>query len=141
MIKTISGKICITIAVVAVMIYALAGFISMDNNVTKDQVEQTSHESILEGLEKMEGYYYLCEKNNGKQIGTIRTCQVKKFEGNTVRILITSDYDPEVYEFTYSEDGTLYSQEMGSGNMTYKKKLEKIVLTFKKGDTTWKFSK
>lgn len=142
--KTINRKTWIIITSVAVAILAIAIAVPImipDKKAVEEPVVQNSREHILEAIAGLEGYYYLQETNEGKLIGTIRTCQVKKFDGNTARILITSDYDPEVYEFTYSEDGTLYSQEMGSGNMTYKKKLEKIVLTFKKGDTTWKFSK
>lgn len=106
------------------------------NGTKKEQAVQTSPTM----MPSLEGFYYLKVTNGDTQEGTLRTCQVREYGNNTARVLVTSDYDPEVYEFTYSDDGTLYSRDMGSGKMTYNKRLDRIVLTFKKDDTTWEFT-
>lgn len=141
--KKISRRTWTMAGVAAVVILVLSTIVPVmmsGNEVNVEQTEYNSQVAIGQAIEKLEGYYYLQEYNGDTPIGSIRTCQVKKFEGNTARILITSDYAPVVYEFTYNEDGTLYSSDMGSGKMTYDKQLDEIVLTFKKDDTTWKFT-
>lgn len=54
--------------------------------------------------------------------------------GNYV-LRIYDEYEPRTVLLTVTDDGTLESEELGKGTMTYKKNIDKTTLTFIKEDS------
>ena len=97
--------------------------------------------NVSAAIGRLEGNYTLREKNAGVLVNGIRTAAIKKTSETQARILVVSEYGPEIYEFTLDANGSIESQQLGKGEITYNEKLDKITLTFKQGERICEFTK
>lgn len=96
---------------------------------------------IVKAIDKIEGNYTLREKNGSTSINGIRTAAIKKVSDTEARILVTSEYGPEFYDFTFTSDGKIQSEKLGTGEISYNDRLDKITITFKEGERICEFTK
>lgn len=122
-------------ALVIGLMYYQKPFNGGDTNPTQTEV------SIAPALNKLEGNYTLREKNAGTLVNGIRTAAIKKESDTQARILVTSEYGPEFYDFTITVDGKIQSEQLGTGDITYNERLDKVTLTFKQGERLCEFTK
>lgn len=97
--------------------------------------------NVLTAIGRLEGNYTLREKNAGVLVNGIRTATIKKTSETQAKILVVTEYGPELYEFTLNADGSVVSEQLGKGEITYNEKLDKITLTFKQGERICEFTK
>jgi serine/threonine protein kinase len=97
--------------------------------------------NVLTAIGRLEGNYTLREKNAGVLVNGIRTAAIKKTSDTQARILVVSEYGPEIYEFSLDASGSIESEQLGKGEITYNEKLDKITLTFKQGERICEFTK
>lgn len=124
-------------AVLMVFLYFTFGQSDSNNNGTVVQIEV----NVATAISRLEGNYTLREKNSGVSVNGIRTAAIKKTSESQARILVSTEYGPEFYDFTYSVNGSVESEQLGKGEITYNEKLEKITLTFKQGERICEFTK
>lgn len=96
---------------------------------------------IAKAIDKIEGNYTLREKNGSTSINGIRTAAIKKKSDTEARILVTSEYGPDFYDFTFTSDGKIQSEKLGTGEIAYNERLDKITITFKEGERVCEFTK
>lgn len=96
---------------------------------------------IAKAIDKIEGNYTLREKNGSTSINGIRTAAIKKMSDTEARILVTSEYGPDFYDFTFTSDGKIQSEKLGTGEIAYNERLDKITITFKEGERICEFTK
>lgn len=127
------------IAIAAVLYYAIgnkgnAQITAEDNSTVPEMVVSTA-------IEHIEGNYSLREKADGALVNGIRTCVIKKTSDTQGSILVTSEYDPEIIDFSFDAYGKVSSEQLGSGEITYNEKLNKTTITFKQGNRICEFIK
>lgn len=105
------------------------------------QVDPETAKAIATAIERIEGNYALRERVNGELVNGIRTCAIKKNSDSHGQILVTSEYGPEFYDFTFDTYGNVSSEKLGTGEITYKEKLDKVTITFKQGERVCEFTK
>lgn len=97
--------------------------------------------NVLTAIGRLEGNYTLREKNAGVLVNGIRTAAIKKTSDTQARILVVTEYGPEMYEFTLNANGSVESEQLGKGEISYNEKLDKITLTFKQGERICELTK
>ena len=97
--------------------------------------------NLSTAISRLEGNYTLREKNAGVLVNGIRTAAIKKTSDIQARILVVSEYGPEIYEFSLDASGSIESEQLGKGEITYNEKLDKITLTFKQGERICELTK
>ena len=127
------------IAIAAVLYYAIGNkgntqITAEDNSAVPEMVVSTA-------IEHIEGNYSLREKVDGVLVNGIRTCAIKKTSDTQGSILVTSEYNPEIIDFSFDAYGKVSSEQLGSGEITYNKKLNKTMITFKQGNRICEFIK
>ena len=115
-------------------------FVKDDNNNDNGCVAKTELNASA-AIGRIEGNYTLREKNAGVLVNGIRTATIKKTSETQAKILVVTEYGPELYEFTLNADGGVVSEQLGKGEITYNEKLDKITLTFKQGERICEFTK
>ena len=125
-------------AVFASLLYL--GFANFDSNKNGGETVQTEM-SVSTAISRIDGNYTLREKNAGVSVNGIRTAAIKKTSESQARILVSTEYGPEFYDFTFSVNGSIESEQLGKGEITYNEKLDKISLTFKQGERICEFTK
>lgn len=116
------------------------GFANSDSNTDDGDAVRTEM-VVSTAISRLEGNYTLREKNAGVSVNGIRTAAIKKTLESQARILVSTEYGPEFYDFTYSVNGSVESEQLGKGEITYNEKLDKITLTFKQGERICEFTK
>ena len=111
-----------------------------DSNKNVGEPAQTEV-NLSTAISRLEGNYTLREKNAGVLVNGIRTAAIKKTSETQARILVVSEYGPEIYEFTLDASGSIESEQLGKGEITYNEKLDKITLTFKQGERICELTK
>lgn len=104
-------------------------------------IQTVDNIGIVKAIDKIEGNYTLREKNGSTSINGIRTAAIKKTSDSEARILVTSEYGPEFYDFTFTSDGKIQSEKLGTGEIAYNERLDKITITFKEGERICEFTK
>lgn len=97
--------------------------------------------NVLTAIGRLEGNYTLREKNAGVLVNGIRTAAIKKTSDTQARILVVTEYGPEMYEFTLNANGSVESEQLGKGEISYNEKLDKITLIFRQGERICEFTK
>lgn len=123
-------------ASVAALLYF---FIPSANSTTQTQ-EIGISETISKALSKIDGNYAMREISDGVLVNGIRTAAIK-VKDSQGQILVVSEYEPEIIDFTINLDGTLISNQLGTGEITYNERLDKITLRFKQNDVVCEFTK
>ena len=91
--------------------------------------------SILPDVQKigsLEGSYSMKFTSAGET--RYATAAVKKTGDRQYQIARVTVYGPTVYTFTVSEDGTVSSEELGTGSITYRSDLKLTTIRFEKTD-------
>lgn len=128
-------------ACAAVVVVGLAfAILPSDNEAIAGHATQTEL-AITTATNRLDGNYTLREMNGGTLVNGIRTAAIKKTSESQARILVTSEFGPEFYDFTLNTNGIVKSEQLGTGEITYNKKLDKITLTFKQGERICEFTK
>ena len=125
-------------AVFAGLLYI--GFANSDSNTDDGDAVRTEM-VVSTAISRLEGNYTLREKNAGVSVNGIRTAAIKKTSESQARILVSTEYGPEFYDFTLNTSGQIESEQLGKGEITYNEKLDKITLTFKQGERICEFTK
>lgn len=115
-------------------------FVKDDNNNDNGSVAKTELNASA-AIGRIEGNYTLREKNAGVLVNGIRTATIKKTSETQAKILVVTEYGPELYEFTLNANGSVESEQLGKGEISYNEKLDKITLTFKQGEGICEFTK
>lgn len=131
------GYVWVCAAIVAAIVYVAMPL--GKESPTKHDVQ--TELAITAAISRLEGNYTLREKNGGTLVNGIRTAAIKKIAELQAQILVTSEYGPEFYDFTISSNGIVESEQLGTGEITYNEKLDKITLTFKRGERICEFVK
>ena len=125
-------------AVFASLLYI--GIAYSDSNTDDGDAVRTEM-IVSTAISRLEGNYTLREKNAGVSVNGIRTAAIKKTSESQAKILVSTEYGPEFYDFTFSLNGSIESEQLGKGEITYNEKLDKITLTFKQGERICEFAK
>lgn len=125
-------------AVFAGLLYI--GFANSDSKTDDGDAVRTEM-VVSTAISRLEGNYTLREKNAGVSVNGIRTAAIKKTSESQARILVSTEYGPEFYDFTLNANGQIESEQLGKGEITYNEKLDKITLTFKQGERICEFAK
>jgi hypothetical protein len=127
--------LCAVLAIVVV--YAI-----IPSNSESSVVSGTQQELALSpAINNLDGNYTFREKSGSTPVNGIRTSAIRKLSDSEGQILVTSEYDPEFYDFTFTLDGRVQSEQLGVGEISYNKKLDKITITFKQGERICEFTK
>jgi hypothetical protein len=116
------------------------GFANSDSKTDDGDAVRTEM-VVSTAISRLEGNYTLREKNAGVSVNGIRTAAIKKTSESQARILVSTEYGPEFYDFTLNANGQIESEQLGKGEITYNEKLDKITLTFKQGERICEFAK
>ena len=128
----------ISAAVFAGLLYI--GFANSDSNTDDGDAVRTEM-VVSTAINRLEGNYTLRKKNAGVSVNGIRTAAIKKTSESQAKILVSTEYGPELYDFTLNTSGQIESEQLGKGEITYNEKLDKITLTFKQGERICEFTK
>ena len=93
------------------------------------------HVSALPDVQKignLEGSYSMKFTASGET--RYATASVKKVAERQYQIARVTVYGPAVYSFTISEDGTVKSDELGTGTIIYRSDLKLTTIRFEKTD-------
>lgn len=124
-------------AVLMAFLYFTFGQSDSNNSGTVVQTDI----NVATAISRLEGNYTLREKNSDVSVNGIHTAAIKKTSESQARILVSTEYGPEFYDFTFSVNGSIESEQLGKGEITYNEKLDKISLTFKQGERICEFTK
>lgn len=108
---------------------------------TSTDIQTAVNVGITKAIHNLEGNYTLREKNGSTPVNGIHTAAIKKLSDSQARILVTSEYGPDFYDFTYTSDGKVQSKKMGTGEIIYNERLDKITIIFKQGERICEFTK
>ena len=89
--------------------------------------------SLLPDVQKignLEGSYSMKFTSDGET--RYATASVKKVAERQYQIARVTVYGPTVYTFTVAEDGTVSSEELGTGNVSYRSDLKLTTIRFEK---------
>lgn len=124
-------------ALTIIVIYTIIPINSKSSVVSGTQQEQ----ALSPAIKNLEGNYTLRERLGSTLVNGIRTSAIKKISESDGKILVTSEYGPEFYDFTFTSDGKVQSEQLGVGEISYNKKLDKITIMFKQGERICEFTK
>ena len=91
------------------------------------------HVSLLPDVQKignLEGSYSMKFTSDGET--RYATASVKKVAERQYQISRVTVYGPTVYSFTVAEDGTVSSEELGTGTVSYRSDLKLTTIRFEK---------
>ena len=91
------------------------------------------HVSLLPDVQKignLEGSYSMKFTSDGET--RYATASVKKVAERQYQIARVTVYGPTVYSFTVAEDGTVSSEELGTGTVSYRSDLKLTTIRFEK---------
>ena len=110
---------------------------------SKNEVETSTQieSSLITAINHLEGNYTLRETYDGKLVNGIRTAAIKKTSESLARILVSTEYGPEFYDFSLNTGGIIKSEQLGTGEITHNERLDKITLTFKQGERICEFTR
>ena len=89
--------------------------------------------SVLPDVQKignLEGSYSMKFTSDGET--RYATASVKKVAERQYQIARVTVYGPTVYSFTVAEDGTVSSEELGTGTVSYRSDLKLTTIRFEK---------
>lgn len=110
------------------------------DNKSRDKSLKVEDVSFIDFNNRIEGNYSLKQIYNGEQVGNIRTSIIRKSELG-YNITIITDFGPKHHTFVINENNKLSSETIGHGTISYKKNVDKIIITFKSGENVWEFTK
>ena len=93
-------------------------------------VQQVSHLPDVQKVGNLEGSYSMKFTSDGET--RYATASVKKVAERQYQIARVTVYGPTVYSFTVAEDGTVSSDELGTGSITYRSDLKLTTIRFEK---------
>ena len=93
-------------------------------------VQQVSVLPDVQKVGNLEGSYSMKFTSDGET--RYATASVKKVAQRQYQISRVTVYGPAVYTFTVAEDGTVTSEELGTGTITYRSDLKLTTIRFEK---------
>ena len=93
-------------------------------------VQQVSLLPDVQKIGSLEGSYSMKFTSDGET--RYATASVKKVAQRQYQISRVTVYGPAVYTFTVAEDGTVTSEELGTGTITYRSDLKLTTIRFEK---------
>jgi len=95
-------------------------------------VQQVSALPDVQKIGNLEGSYSMKFTSEGET--RYATASVKKMAERQYQVARVTVYGPVVYSFTVHEDGTVQSDELGTGSVTYRSDLKLTTIRFEKKD-------
>ncbi|MBR2747846.1 MAG: hypothetical protein IKD95_05805 [Bacteroidales bacterium] len=93
-------------------------------------VQQVSLLPDVQKIGNLEGSYSMKFTSDGET--RYATASIKKVAQRQYQISRVTVYGPAVYTFTVAEDGTVTSEELGTGSITYRSDLKLTTIRFEK---------
>ena len=93
-------------------------------------VQQVSLLPDVQKIGNLEGSYSMKFTSDGET--RYATASVKKVAERQYQIARVTVYGPTVYSFTVAEDGTVSSEELGTGSVSYRSDLKLTTIRFEK---------
>ena len=93
-------------------------------------VQQVSLRPDVQKIGNLEGSYSMKFTSDGET--RYATASVKKIAERQYQIARVTVYGPTVYTFTVAEDGTVSSDELGAGGISYRSDLKLTTIRFEK---------
>ena len=93
-------------------------------------VQQVSLLPDVQKVGNLEGSYSMKFTSDGET--RYATASVKKVAERQYQIARVTVYGPTVYSFTVAEDGTVDSEELGTGTISYRSDLKLTTIRFEK---------
>ena len=93
-------------------------------------VQQVSALPDVQKIGNLEGSYSMKFTSDGET--RYATASVKKVAERQYQIARVTVYGPTVYSFTVAEDGTVSSDELGTGTVSYRSDLKLTTIRFEK---------
>ena len=93
-------------------------------------VQQVSLLPDVQKVGNLEGSYSMKFTSDGET--RYATASVKKVAERQYQIARVTVYGPTVYSFTVAEDGTVSSEELGTGTISYRSDLKLTTIRFEK---------
>ena len=93
-------------------------------------VQQVSVLPDVQKIGNLEGSYSMKFTSDGET--RYATASVKKIAERQYQIARVTVYGPTVYSFTVAEDGTVSSDELGTGTVSYRSDLKLTTIRFEK---------
>ena len=93
-------------------------------------VQQVSLLPDVQKIGNLEGSYSMKFTSDGET--RYATASVKKIAERQYQIARVTVYGPTVYTFTVAEDGTVSSDELGTGGISYRSDLKLTTIRFEK---------
>ena len=93
-------------------------------------VQQVSVLPDIQKIGNLEGSYSMKFTSDGET--RYATASVKKIAERQYQIARVTVYGPTVYTFTVAEDGTVSSDELGAGTVSYRSDLKLTTIRFEK---------
>ena len=93
-------------------------------------VQQVSLLPDVQKVGNLEGSYSMKFTSDGET--RYATASVKKVAERQYQIARVTVYGPTVYSFTVAEDGTVASEELGTGTISYRSDLKLTTIRFEK---------
>ena len=93
-------------------------------------VQQVSLLPDVQKIGNLEGSYSMKFTSDGET--RYATASVKKVAERQYQIARVTVYGPTVYSFTVAEDGTVSSDELGTGTVSYRSDLKLTTIRFEK---------
>ena len=93
-------------------------------------VQQVSVLPDVQKIGSLEGSYSMKFTSDGET--RYATASVKKIAQRQYQIARVTVYGPAVYTFTVAEDGTVSSEDLGTGSITYRSDLKLTTIRFEK---------
>ena len=93
-------------------------------------VQQVSVLPDVQKIGNLEGSYSMKFTSDGET--RYATASVKKVAERQYQIARVTVYGPTVYSFTVAEDGTVSSDELGTGTVSYRSDLKLTTIRFEK---------
>ena len=93
-------------------------------------VQQVSILPDIQKIGNLEGSYSMKFTSDGET--RYATASVKKIAERQYQIARVTVYGPTVYSFTVAEDGTVTSEELGTGTVSYRSDLKLTTIRFEK---------
>ena len=111
------------LAFLSVLCVALAGCAGRS-------VKQVSAVPVIQQIGSLEGSYSMKFTSDGET--RYATASVKKVSERQFQISRVTVYGPTVYSFTVGDDGSVQSDELGTGSISYRSDLKLTTIRFEK---------
>ena len=111
----------------AILALAAAAFLA---GCAGRSVQQVSILPDVQKIGNLEGSYSMKFTSDGET--RYATASVKKIAERQYQISRVTVYGPAVYSFTVAEDGTVSSEELGTGTVSYRSDLKLTTIRFEK---------